>query len=187
MSGIHAKVTNGYFTLNTAFLRDRCNYCIKCFVSQVGLSLRDSWISSLRINIRSALRDVGKGWFNIHETNWEVYQISKLKKFMESVKFIMQVALFHQFSPCILPIFFSLSPLIFSSSQTVLISPLPYLSLPPPSLSLSLSFSLIPLRINSQCLLSSSFWSISFLLSSSSAFFLVKIFFHPLVSALDKW
>ncbi|RUS78759.1 hypothetical protein EGW08_013475 [Elysia chlorotica] len=58
--------------------------------AQVGLSLRDSWISSLRINIRSALRDVGKGWFNIHETNWEVYQISKLKKFMESVKFIMQ-------------------------------------------------------------------------------------------------
>ncbi|XP_059176982.1 dynein axonemal heavy chain 1-like [Physella acuta] len=58
--------------------------------TQVGLSLRDGWITSLRINIRSALRDVGKGWFNIQETNWEVYQISKLKKFMETVKFIMQ-------------------------------------------------------------------------------------------------
>ncbi|CAG5132289.1 unnamed protein product, partial [Candidula unifasciata] len=58
--------------------------------AQVGLSLRDSWISSLKLSIRSALRDVGKGWFNIHETNWEVYQISKLKKFMETVKFIMQ-------------------------------------------------------------------------------------------------
>lgn len=44
----------------------------------------------MRNNIRGALREVGKGWFNIHETNWEVYQISKLKKFMETVKFIMQ-------------------------------------------------------------------------------------------------
>lgn len=66
---------------------------------QVGLSLRDSWISSLKLGIRSALRDVGKGWFNIHETKWEVYQISKLKKFMETVKFIMQVSCvpFHKF------------------------------------------------------------------------------------------
>ena len=58
---------------------------------KVSQNLKDSWIISLRANIRSPLRDVGKGWFNIHETNWEVYQISKLKKFMESVKFIMQV------------------------------------------------------------------------------------------------
>ncbi|KAK0056678.1 dynein heavy chain 1 axonemal-like isoform X1 [Biomphalaria pfeifferi] len=58
--------------------------------TQVGLSLRDTWITVMRNNIRGALREVGKGWFNIHETNWEVYQISKLKKFMETVKFIMQ-------------------------------------------------------------------------------------------------
>lgn len=58
---------------------------------QVSLFLKDSWITTLRANIRTCLRDVGKGWFNIHETNWEVYQISKLKKFMEMVKFIMQV------------------------------------------------------------------------------------------------
>ena len=58
---------------------------------QVALFLKDSWITTLRASIRTCLRDVGKGWFNIHETNWEVYQISKLKKFMETVKFIMQV------------------------------------------------------------------------------------------------
>ncbi|XP_050390512.1 dynein axonemal heavy chain 1 [Patella vulgata] len=58
--------------------------------SQVSLFLKDSWITNLRNHIRTALRDVVKGWFNIHETNWEVYQISKLKKFMEMVKFIMQ-------------------------------------------------------------------------------------------------
>ncbi|XP_070190635.1 dynein axonemal heavy chain 1-like isoform X2 [Littorina saxatilis] len=61
--------------------------------SQVALFLKDSWITTLRANIRTCLRDVGKGWFNIHETNWEVYQISKLKKFMETVKFIMQDSL----------------------------------------------------------------------------------------------
>ena len=58
---------------------------------QVSLFLKDSWITTLRAAIRTSLRDVGKGWFNIHETNWEVYQISKMKKFMEMVKFTMQV------------------------------------------------------------------------------------------------
>lgn len=58
--------------------------------SQVSLFLKDSWITTLRAAIRTSLRDIGKGWFNIHETNWEVYQKSKLKKFMEMVKFMMQ-------------------------------------------------------------------------------------------------
>lgn len=58
---------------------------------QVQLFLKDSWIGTLRAAIRTSLRDVGKGWFNLHETNWEVYQRSKLKKFMEMVKFSMQV------------------------------------------------------------------------------------------------
>ena len=57
------------------------------------LFLKDSWITTLRAAIRTSLRDVGKGWFNIHETNFEVYQISKLKKFMEMVKFNMQDSL----------------------------------------------------------------------------------------------
>jgi len=57
----------------------------------VSLFLKDSWITTLRAAIRTSLRDVGKGWFNLHESNWNVYQISKLKKFMEMVKFNMQV------------------------------------------------------------------------------------------------
>jgi hypothetical protein len=62
-----------------------------CMYVQVALFLKDSWISTLRAAIRTSLRDVGRGWFNLHESNWEVYQISKLKKFMEMVKFNMQV------------------------------------------------------------------------------------------------
>ena len=54
--------------------------------------LRDSWLNTLRTAIRSSLLDVGKGWFNMEERNWEVYQISKLAKFMQLVKFAMQVS-----------------------------------------------------------------------------------------------
>ena len=55
--------------------------------------LKDSWINVLKTSIRSSFLDSGKGWFNIKESDWSVYQISKLKKFMESVKFVMQDSL----------------------------------------------------------------------------------------------
>ena len=48
-------------------------------------------MNTLRTAIRSSLLDVGKGWFNMEERNWEVYKISKLAKFMQLVKFAMQV------------------------------------------------------------------------------------------------
>ncbi len=38
---------------------------------------------------------VSKGWFNLEEDSFEVYQGSKLKKLVELIKFAMQV--------CILP------------------------------------------------------------------------------------
>ena len=34
--------------------------------------------------------DVGKGWFNIHETSKETYEFGKLKKFLTLVNFMMQ-------------------------------------------------------------------------------------------------
>lgn len=62
-------------------------------VFQVQLFLRDSWISTLRAAVRASFQYVGKGWFNLHESNWEVYSISKLRKYMEMVKFCMQDSL----------------------------------------------------------------------------------------------
>ena len=53
--------------------------------------LKDSWLTTLRAVVRSSLRDIGKGWFNLEETNWEVYRMSKISKLMESVRFMMQV------------------------------------------------------------------------------------------------
>ncbi|KAI9209204.1 dynein heavy chain and region D6 of dynein motor-domain-containing protein, partial [Polychytrium aggregatum] len=52
--------------------------------------LKDSWLTTLKTIIKIGFKDVGKGWYNMQESNMEVYKISKLRKFMTSVKFIMQ-------------------------------------------------------------------------------------------------
>ena len=52
--------------------------------------LKDNWKTNLKNAIRGTLKDVGKGWFNLNEKSREVYEISKLKKFMVMVKFMMQ-------------------------------------------------------------------------------------------------
>ncbi|XP_065685160.1 dynein axonemal heavy chain 1 isoform X1 [Hydra vulgaris] len=57
---------------------------------QVCMFLKDSWVSNLRGILRGSLHNVGKGWFNIEETNWEAYKVSKLCKLLEVVKFQMQ-------------------------------------------------------------------------------------------------
>ncbi|XP_069062696.1 dynein axonemal heavy chain 1 [Pleurodeles waltl] len=62
-------------------------------ISQVQLFLKDSWISTLKNAVRSSLRDVGKGSYNLHEKNWEVYQMSKLRKLMELIKYNLQDSL----------------------------------------------------------------------------------------------
>lgn len=58
---------------------------------QAQTYLKETWIPSLRVAIRSCLAHVTKGWFNLEETSFEVYQGSKLKKLMELSKFAMQV------------------------------------------------------------------------------------------------
>ena len=50
-------------------------------------------VSSLKNSIRSSLRSVGKGWFNLEEKTREVYEIGKLRKFMYIVRFCMQDSL----------------------------------------------------------------------------------------------
>lgn len=57
---------------------------------QVQMFLKDSWISTLKVAMRSSLRDMSKGWYNLYETNWEVYLMSKLRKLMELLKYMLQ-------------------------------------------------------------------------------------------------
>jgi len=58
---------------------------------QVQVYLKDTWIPNLQSCIKNSLDMVSKGWYNMHETSYEVYQGSKLKKLMELIKFSMQV------------------------------------------------------------------------------------------------
>ncbi|XP_073447685.1 dynein axonemal heavy chain 1 [Aquarana catesbeiana] len=61
--------------------------------SQVQLFLKDSWISTLKNAVRGSLREVGKGWYDLTERNWEVYCMSKLRQLMELIKFNLQDSL----------------------------------------------------------------------------------------------
>ncbi|KAI9104654.1 dynein heavy chain and region D6 of dynein motor-domain-containing protein [Phlyctochytrium arcticum] len=55
--------------------------------------LKESWINVLKTTLRNGFKDAGKGWYNMKESNLEVYRISKLRKFMTTVKFLMQDSL----------------------------------------------------------------------------------------------
>ncbi|BHF69813.1 Dynein heavy chain 1, axonemal [Sparganum proliferum] len=60
---------------------------------QSSTFLKEAWIENMRRHIRIALRDSGKGWFNIYETDYYVYTNSKLKRFLNMIKYCMQDAL----------------------------------------------------------------------------------------------
>lgn len=62
-----------------------------CHFPQVQVYLKDTWIPTLQSSIKTSLDMVSKGWYNMHESSFEVYQGSKLKKLMELIKFSMQV------------------------------------------------------------------------------------------------
>jgi dynein heavy chain len=56
--------------------------------------LRNTWGTVCRQTVVGGLQGVGKGWFNLGESSQEVYDVSKLKKFMRMVKYIMEDALY---------------------------------------------------------------------------------------------
>ncbi|CAM5127475.1 unnamed protein product [Eretmochelys imbricata] len=58
--------------------------------TQIQLFLKDTWINTLKIAVKSSLREIGKGWYNLYQSNWGVYQMSKLHKLMELIKFNLQ-------------------------------------------------------------------------------------------------
>ncbi|XP_075795609.1 dynein axonemal heavy chain 1 isoform X2 [Pelodiscus sinensis] len=58
--------------------------------TQVQMFLKDTWINTLKIAVKSSLREIGKGWYNLYQSNWGVYQMSKLHKLMELIKFNLQ-------------------------------------------------------------------------------------------------
>lgn len=98
------------FTLNmTKTVRlDEFEQIQSAALQNVKGGLKEGWINVLKNIVKNGFKDVGKGWYNMMESNLEVYKISKLRKFMTSVKFIMQDSLrsmvissIHDFLKCI--------------------------------------------------------------------------------------
>ncbi len=57
--------------------------------------LADSWVTALKNAVKNSLRDSGKGWFNLHERSRDVYMMSKLRRFMVRVGFLMENNIYH--------------------------------------------------------------------------------------------
>ena len=52
--------------------------------------VKETWVSGITSSVRQNLKDVKKGWFNIEESNLEVYRFSKLRRFMCRINFMME-------------------------------------------------------------------------------------------------
>lgn len=52
--------------------------------------LSNEWVNSIVEVITMNLSRVSKGWYNMHETNTETYEFSKLKKLLTIIKYMMQ-------------------------------------------------------------------------------------------------
>jgi dynein heavy chain, axonemal len=57
--------------------------------------LHDSFISTLQRSLTSSLDRVGKGWYNLHESNHETYSFSKLKKLLTAARFMAEDTIRH--------------------------------------------------------------------------------------------
>lgn len=66
---------------------------IKFETSQLIKHLKGPWLENVTYILRMCLGDLGKGWFNINQKQYEYYEIAKLLRMMELVKHIMQVSL----------------------------------------------------------------------------------------------
>ncbi|XP_075235019.1 sterile affecting ciliogenesis [Lycorma delicatula] len=55
--------------------------------------LQVAWVPNTAHAIKMCLRDVGKGWFNIMVSKWEIYEVAKLHKLMILIKLRMEAAL----------------------------------------------------------------------------------------------
>ncbi|KAL6436551.1 hypothetical protein ACFW04_004787 [Cataglyphis niger] len=55
--------------------------------------LKEMWVENITKSIRLCLRDIGKGSFDLEQRNHDVYNVVKLKRFMDLIIYIMQNAL----------------------------------------------------------------------------------------------
>jgi dynein heavy chain len=58
--------------------------------TSLALNVKDLWVNALTNAVRSNLKEVKKGWFNVEESSLEVYSFSKLKKFLLRINFMAE-------------------------------------------------------------------------------------------------
>ncbi|KAK2862487.1 hypothetical protein Q5P01_002020 [Channa striata] len=61
--------------------------------TQISLFLREAWRVNVSNSIRSNLGSIGSGSYNVNESKWEMYKISKLYRLMAVVRFRMEDSL----------------------------------------------------------------------------------------------
>jgi len=53
--------------------------------------MKETWVEKITQSVRLCLRDVGKGWFDLEQRRHDVYDVMKLKRFMDLIAYRMQV------------------------------------------------------------------------------------------------
>ncbi|XP_049894014.1 dynein axonemal heavy chain 1 [Epinephelus moara] len=61
--------------------------------TQIHMFLRDSWMVTLSNSIHTNLENIGLGSYNLKESRWEIYRMSKLYRLMAVVRFNLQDSL----------------------------------------------------------------------------------------------
>ncbi|KPI89108.1 putative dynein heavy chain [Leptomonas seymouri] len=66
----------------------------KDHLARTSLHLKEEWVPRMCETIVASFQSAGKGWLNIREAKQNIYEMSKLKKFFTTVKFMMEDTLF---------------------------------------------------------------------------------------------
>lgn len=53
--------------------------------------LKETWLERITQSVKLCLRDIGKGWFDLGQKNHDIYDVMKLKRFMDLIVQRMQV------------------------------------------------------------------------------------------------
>ncbi|KAM9533492.1 LOW QUALITY PROTEIN: dynein axonemal heavy chain 1 [Guaruba guarouba] len=61
--------------------------------TEVQMFLEDTWINTLATAITSNLRKAGTDCYKLEQTNWDVYLLSRLRKLMNRIRFMLQDSL----------------------------------------------------------------------------------------------
>ncbi|GAA6221830.1 dynein heavy chain 1, axonemal-like [Lates japonicus] len=87
--------------------------------TQISLFLRESWKVALSNSIRSNLGSIGPGSYNVNESHWEMYKMSKLYRLLAVVRFNMQDSLRYLVQDSLV----SLTHLVLDACHSVLTCP----------------------------------------------------------------